>query len=151
MLEVPLIFVKLLNTREVCMAINRSELISIIKELKEDIGSEFTLGFGGVLVLNGIRDLTNDADVDVENHVFDKLAKKHKVKRIDFDRRKVEIIEHSHLVDIHRPMTDARRVYNFQYRVWCLTLDYILEQKMKWNRPKDQADITALKKILMVE
>ena len=102
------------------------------------------VGAGGVCVLLGIRESTNDIDVDVVESDFNKLLKVgYKSHQIADDYVVLEVTEH---MDVHGvdEIVDTVVIEG----VTCYSVKSVLDFKLKLNREKDKADIEALKKLL---
>ncbi len=102
------------------------------------------VGAGGVCVLLGIRESTNDIDVDVVKSDFNELLKVgYKSHLISDDYVVLEVTEH---MDVHGVDEIADTVVI--EGVTCYSAKSVLDFKLKLNREKDKADIEALKKLL---
>lgn len=118
-----------------------------IKEL--DINpADVLVGAGGACVLYGVREQTEDIDADVPDELFDKLLKTNKYRLSYFQMGSVavEVLEYNSVIDLHR--RSAATQTSVVEGVHCYSVQQVLQQKLRLNRPKDQADITALKAIL---
>ena len=102
------------------------------------------VGAGGVCVLLGIRESTNDIDVDVVKSDFNELLKVgYKSHQIADDYVVLEVTEH---MDVHGvdEIVDTVVIEG----VACYSAKSVLDFKLKLNREKDQADIRALREYL---
>ena len=102
------------------------------------------VGAGGACVLLGIRESTNDIDVDVVKSDFDELLKVgYKSHLFGDDNVVLEVTEH---MDVHGvdEIVDTVVIEG----VTCYSAKSVLDFKLKLNREKDKADIEALKKLL---
>ena len=102
---------------------------------------------GGSLVLYGLRDLTGDLDLIVDNDVFEEYKKSH-------TPNKNNIIEMGFI-----SITTMDNLFNNNNNnviievvdgVKTVSLKDILNLKKKWNRQKDIKDIEVIKKALNI-
>jgi hypothetical protein len=104
---------------------------------------------GGACVLYGIREETSDIDVSIPRDFFNTLlqSKKYKTyifKSINFET--IEVIEYNEYIDLHAEREKLNTT--FVEGVCCLSVQNLLEEKKRLNRPKDQDDIKKLKALI---
>lgn len=109
---------------------------------------DMLVGAGGACVLYGVRMQTEDIDADVPDALFDKLLKtnKYKLSYFQMGSVSVEVLEYNAVIDLHRWSSATQT--SVVEGVHCYSVEQVLQQKLRLNRPKDQADITALKALL---
>lgn len=104
---------------------------------------DVVVGAGGALLLQGLRDQTGDIDVDVSSETFERLRAYAKGHHYFGEKDPVEVLEFPNDIDVHlwRGDEDTQHIRH----VCCYSLKETLAQKQRLNRPKDQADIAAIK------
>lgn len=126
---------------------NREQIISVYADSLAKLGLEpeqFVLGAGGALVMHGIRQHTRDMDMGVDVEVYQELldSGEHPTRLYD----DCVIIEWNDVLDLH-PLTTGETV--MIDGVCCYSLARVFVQKLALGRDKDQADITALRALLV--
>ena len=111
---------------------NKTEFIEKLEKLNLP-RTEFVILSGGSLLLRGLRESTADLDITVSKQ----LSRELHLHQCPQD-------EHG----LYMPFEDVQMMDDmerFRFDLvdgyQCETLEQILEQKRKWNRPKDQKDI----------
>lgn len=124
---------------------NRIEFFATYRQFLMDFGlrpQEAIVGAGGACLVYGLREVTEDIDLGVSDKLFDALSLQgfeHKPLRTnDFS---IEIGK----VSVHRWEDVPTQVVR---GVGVYTPQALLQQKLWLNRPKDQADIVGLRKLL---
>lgn len=106
---------------------------------------QVVLGSGGALMMLGLREQTQDLDLEVPTEVFDACcrASPEKVvrKRPDMTTFPLTALAELHTNTDHFPIQETEGV-------WHYTAEAVLEQKRKLNREKDQQDILNLEAYL---
>lgn len=122
------------------------EYLSFIKKYKIPT-EDFVLCAGGACVMYGIREDTEDMDMDVSRIIFEEFKNTNKYKIEYFGS--TAILRYNDNIDLHV------RVGNYKTRivegVCCYSPKDLLIQKLHLNRPKDQNDIFALQELLRNE
>lgn len=123
------------------------EYLKAVKELGIP-AHDMLVGAGGACVLYGVREQTEDIDADVPDALFDKLLKtnKYRLSYFQMGSVSVEVLEYNSVIDLHR--RSAATQASVVEGVHCYSVEQVLQQKLRLNRPKDQVDITALKALL---
>lgn len=102
------------------------------------------LGAGGAMVMHGLRNETNDVDIEVDQELFDRLLgigyPTHYFKHED--QPGILVIE-TNMADVHLRFTPGHCTEMID-GICCYTKLMLLTQKQKLNREKDQEDIKAL-------
>jgi hypothetical protein len=120
----------------------KQNIIDKCKSLKFD-PDEYCLGYGGALVLYGIKDSTADIDIMVTKPLFDKLSQKYNV---DYDTFNEPYIYIDEIVDIFIGEDLDLKTYIEDIPVY--TLDAIIESKRRLGRPKDVEDIKRIEEFM---
>ena len=118
----------------------------------ENIKSQIILGAGGAMVMLGLRETTNDIDLEVPEKVFDYFGKIFGVKEPE-DHAGVRLVSVAPQVDIHISF-NKEETYDFPViednRIYYSGAESTLWLKQQLNRPKDQEDIKKLKHYLQL-
>ena len=127
---------------------NRKELMDKYFEfLKVEglVNEEVVVGFGGAMLMWGLREETGDLDLGVSVEVFERIVSEKKlvVKELVGSVSKC-LAKWDGCVDIH-PVSVGGVVAD---GVLVDSLEKILEGKLLLNREKDQKDIVRLKELL---
>ena len=95
----------------------------------------------------GLRERTNDIDMSVPRHFFVlcKHSGKYEIKKYHLDStgEDIDVIHYNDVVDLHVP-DDKETVIIDGVCSW--SPEEVYKFKTQMNRPKDQADIIALRK-----
>lgn len=129
---------------------NKAEFITHLTNWyrENDINpSDCHVSHGGSLLMLGLREETEDIDLTVTKGVWDKLLSEgHEIKIVGGN---IQIIPVTEFIDVHLlDETDKELVFCEEQNVFYRTLEVTLRDKLKLNRPKDQADIAALRQLL---
>ena len=104
---------------------------------------DFVLGAGGACVMLGVREITNDMDMDLEIFHFNSL-KNTKNFNISYFRG-TPILDYNNFIDIHPK--EKGEVIEIE-GVVCWSAKRILNFKLSLNRLKDQEDIKKLSALI---
>lgn len=127
--------------------LNRKDIIREYHKAVRELGinpADMLVGAGGACVLYGVREQTQDIDADVPDALFDKLLKtnKYKLSYFQMGSVSVEVLEYNEVIDLHR--RSAYTQSSVVEGVHCYSVQQVLQQKLRLNRPKDQEDIVKL-------
>ena len=101
------------------------------------------VGAGGAMVMLGLRESTEDIDMDVPEMVFHRIVIKHGLKTEKISTSCSNMLaKYDALIDIHKSSGVPTMLVD-GVRVW--KPSYILQFKEKLNRDKDQKDISVLR------
>jgi len=125
---------------------NKVELLSLVENLnlpKED----YCILSGGALVLHGLREQTNDLDIDITKNGLEILKKRYTLELVNESLQQYKVTDkiECFLVDNLEP--DIVYIDNYP----CESLISIYNLKKRMNREKDQADILAIEKVLNIK
>lgn len=127
---------------------NKSDLVNKTKAMARLYSismDQLVVGFGGAMLLLGLRQETQDIDLDVPESVYDWFL------GAGFDERLVvgdkKAISVTDCIDIHRGINPGEELMVTD-GVFHHTPQVILRKKKMLNRPKDQKDIQALTEFL---
>ena len=130
---------------------NKAELIQKYHAFVEHVGcdvEDVVLGAGGAMLLHGLREETADLDIAVSYDVYFTLIRRgYPTKANSVYPDADAIVEYSNDVDVH--LIDTVRATEIVDGVCYLTVKSILIQKLEMDRPKDQADIVRLCKVVL--
>jgi hypothetical protein len=104
---------------------------------------EYCLGFGGALVLYGIKGSTVDIDINVTNALFKRLSQIYKVDHAMFNEPYIRI---DGVVDVFIGSNMDSKTYIEGIPV--STLQEIIESKRRLGRPKDIEDIRCIEEFI---
>ena len=104
---------------------------------------EFVLGAGGACVMHGIRTDTEDMDMGLIIPLYDKLRDSGKYETHIF--KETVVVSYNKYIDLHPLETGETKTID---GVCCYSAERLLAQKLTLNRPKDQNDIIALRKLV---
>lgn len=111
---------------------------------REINANDVLLSAGGACVMFGIRNETSDLDIDVPEHIFlDILVEGYPQKEF----QGTKYVQYTDDIAVHLSTSIIPSI--LIDGVWVWQTEYILAQKLKMNRNKDQSDIEGLKKILL--
>lgn len=129
---------------------NRNDFIKEYKKFIHETGlavKDCIVGAGGSCLLMGLRTTTSDIDMSVPLTFFNKCKHSGKYEVKTFPARpgvpSTEVIPYNDVVDIHIPDNKKTTIID---GVCSWTPEEVYKFKTKMNRPKDQADIIALRK-----
>lgn len=130
------------------MAYNKDQIVNLYNLTKMklnycNIYTEPTVFSGGAMVMFGLRNTTQDLDLNVTKNAWEQLT------RMNFPTSTLSdgggVIHFSDSVDIHYS-DEIGRFYTG--KVLHQDIKQLLEFKLKLNRPKDQHDIILLRDML---
>ena len=118
---------------------NRQEFISELKKLDLPV-TEFVILSGGSMLMRGLREETNDLDLSASRKLAEQLClyecpRDHHGLYIPFENVQMD----DDMSRFHFDIIDGYQ---------CESLEDVLEQKRKWNRPKDKRDIAVIEEYL---
>lgn len=122
---------------------NKEELYKLVEKLKLPI-TEYCILSGGSLVMHGIRENTNDLDIDITKKDFEIIKKYFRPTLVDENKKLYKIIENIECFLDNNFETDIEFIDGYP----CQSLISVYRLKKKLNRQKDQSDIIAIKKVL---
>jgi hypothetical protein len=105
---------------------------------------DVTIGAGGAMIMYGLREETQDIDIDIPDSVFDSIRKRGLPEKEI--RPGVYLIRYDEVIDLHRK--EAFDTTKMLDGVCVSTLESILALKRMLNREKDQVDIDKIEKEL---
>lgn len=120
----------------------KKDIIDICNRLNLN-PDEYCLGFGGALVLYGIKDSTVDIDINVTNTLFNKLSQIYKVDYAMFNEPYISI---DGIVDVFIGSSMNSKIYIEGIPV--SALQEIIESKRRLGRPKDIEDIICIEEFI---
>lgn len=121
----------------------RKDIIQICNSLNFS-PDEYCLGFGGALVLYGIKDSTRDIDINVTDALFSRLSQKYKVDHASFGEPYINI---DGIVDVFIGGKMDIKIYIEGIPV--SALKEIIESKKRLGRPKDIEDIRRIEEFML--
>ena len=122
---------------------NKEELYKLVEKLKLPI-TEYCILSGGSLVMHGIRENTNDLDIDITKKGFEIIKKYFSPTLVDENKKLYKITENIECFLDNNFETDIEFIDGYP----CQSLMSVYRLKKKLNRQKDQSDIIAIKKVL---
>lgn len=122
---------------------NKEELYKLVEKLKLPI-TEYCILSGGSLVMHGIRENTNDLDIDITKKGFEIIKKYFSPTLVDENKKLYKITENIECFLDNNFETDIEFIDGYP----CQSLMSVYRLKKKLNREKDQSDIIAIKKVL---
>lgn len=134
----------------------KAEVIAVMKELGRYMDtSKMTVGFGGAMLLKGLRDQTSDIDLDIpHNQKFrDRIGfigGEYIEEMVDNGKRKIRIIRLGDL-DFHLDTLDylPGEIVKSEYGDFNVTsLECIRRFKSQWGREKDLLDVKKIDEYL---
>ena len=125
---------------------NKKELFELASTL--DISKEeYCILSGGALVAHGLREQTNDLDIDITQKGLDLLKEKYSLELINEDIKQYKVTDKIECFLVDKLESDIVYIDNYP----CESLISIYNFKKKINREKDQADILAIEKYLNIK
>ena len=120
------------------------------KELLELAGSlnlpkeEYCIISGGALVIHGLREQTNDLDIDTTKKGLNILQQNYSLELIREDIKQYKVTDKIECFLVDKLESDIQYIDNYP----CESLISIYNFKKRINREKDQADILAIERFL---
>lgn len=125
---------------------NKEELYKLVEKLKLPI-TEYCILSGGSLVMHGIRENTNDLDIDITKKGFEIIKKFFSPTLVDENKKLYKITENIECFLDNNFETDIELIDGYP----CQSLISVYRLKRKLNRQKDKSDIIAIKKVLNIK
>ena len=125
---------------------NKKELLELVETLNLP-KTEYCILSGGSCVLNGIREQTNDLDIDITKKGFEILKQTYTPELVRKDIEQYKITDTIECFLVENLEEDVIYIDNYP----CQSLISMYHFKKKMNREKDQADILAIEKILNIK
>jgi len=125
---------------------NKVELLSLVENLnlpKED----YCILSGGALVLHGLREQTNDLDIDITKKGLEILKSRYVLKLVNESLQQYKVTDKIECYLVDNLESDIVYIDNYP----CESLISIYNLKKRMNREKDQADILAIEKVLNIK
>lgn len=125
---------------------NKEELFELASSLnlpKEEI----CIISGGALVAHGLREQTNDLDIDITQKGFDILREKYSLELVREDIKQYKVTDKIECFLVDKLESDIVYIDNYP----CESLISIYNFKKRINREKDRADILAIEKYLNIK
>lgn len=122
--------------------LTKKDIIEICRSLSFN-PDEYCLGFGGALVMYGIKDSTADIDINVTEELFGRLSQKYKADHAKFGEPYIDI---DGVVDVFIGSNMDRK--KFIEGIPVAELTDIIESKRRLGRPKDMEDIKRIEKFI---
>ena len=108
---------------------------------------EFCIISGGALVAHGLREQTNDLDIDITQKGLEILKKNFNIKLINEEKKQYNVTDEIECFLVDKLESDIVYIDNYP----CESLISIYNFKKRINREKDQADILAIEKYLNIK
>lgn len=108
---------------------------------------EYCIISGGALVLHGLREQTNDLDIDITKKGLDILSQSYSLKLVNERIQQYKVTDNIECFLVNKLESDIQYIDNYP----CESLTSIYNFKKRLNRDKDQADILAIEKVLNIE
>ena len=124
---------------------NKNELLNLADSL-ELPKNEYCILSGGSLLMYGLREQTNDLDIDITHKGFDLIKSKFCPILMDDSTKRYKLTENIECFLVQNLESDIDFVDGYP----CQSLPSVLKFKQKLNREKDQKDIIAIKKYLNI-
>ena len=118
---------------------NKQEFVERLLELNLPRDS-FCVFSGGSLLLQGVRDKTNDVDIAITKDLANKIG----LYDMEKDEYGMYLLQSDVQCNDNFEELDKVEVDGF----WCESLESVLEFKKRLKRPKDLADIELIEKCL---
>ena len=125
---------------------NKKELLELAGTL--DIPKEeYCIISGGALVAHGLREQTNDLDIDITKKGFDILKEQYSLELVREDIKQYKVTDKIECFLVDKLESDIIYIDNYP----CESLISIYNFKKRINREKDMADILAIEKYLNIK
>ena len=108
---------------------------------------EFCIISGGALVAHGLREQTNDLDIDITQKGLEILKKKFNIELINEEKKQYKVTDEIECFLVGKLESDIVYIDNYP----CESIISIYNFKKRINREKDQADILAIEKYLNIK
>lgn len=125
---------------------NKKELLELASTF--DIPKEeYCIISGGALVAHGLREQTNDLDIDITQKGFDILKEKYSLELVREDIKQYKVTDNIECFLVDKLESDIIYIDNYP----CESLISIYNFKKRINREKDRADILTIEKYLNIK
>lgn len=108
---------------------------------------EYCIISGGALVFHGLREKTNDLDIDITQKGFEILKENFSVELVNETIKQYKVTNNIECFLVDKLDSDINYIDNYP----CESLISIYNFKKKLNREKDQKDILAIEKFLNIK
>ena len=125
---------------------NKKELLELANTLNLS-KEEYCIISGGALLLHGLREQTNDLDIDITEEGLDKLKENFSVKLINEQKKQYKVTDNIECFLVDKLDSDIKYIDSYP----CESLISIYNSKKRLNREKDQKDILAIEKFLNIK
>ena len=125
---------------------NKNELFELADSL-ELPKEEFCIISGGALVAHGLREKTNDLDINITQKGFDILKEKYSLELVREDIKQYKVTDEIECFLVDKLESDIAYIDNYP----CESIISIYNFKKRINREKDRADILAIEKYLNIK
>lgn len=125
---------------------NKEELLKLAYTLKLP-KEEYCIISGGALLLHGLREKTNDLDIDVTQKGLDILNQEYKLELINESKKQYKVTDDIECFLVDKLESDIIFIDSYP----CESLISIYNMKKRLNREKDQADILTIEKFLNIK
>ena len=125
---------------------NKEELLKLAYTLKLP-KEEYCIISGGALLLHGLREKTNDLDIDVTQKGLDILNQEYKLELINESKKQYKVTDDIECFLVDKLESDIIFIDSYP----CKSLISIYNMKKRLNREKDQADILTIEKFLNIK
>lgn len=129
--------------------LDKKGFVKLYNDFCKEIQYPAVVSAGGALLVMGMRELTDDLDLDVSDEIYDKYYYDPKYKNLIHSTPVGEYIQVKDKVSIHR--LDRRASLTVIEGIACYSANDLLLQKLRLNREKDQEDIRKLRELLSHE
>ena len=125
---------------------NKEELFELASTLNIP-KEEYCILSGGALVSHGLREQTNDLDIDITPNGFELLKKKFNIKLINEEKKHYKVSDKIECFLVAKLESDIVYIDNYP----CQSIISVYNLKKRINRQKDQKDILAIEKYLNIK
>ena len=108
---------------------------------------EFCIISGGALVAHGLREQTNDLDIDITQKGLEILKKKFNIELINEEKKQYKVTDEIECFLVEKLESDIVYIDNYP----CESLISVYKLQKRMNREKDMADILAIEKYLNIK
>ena len=108
---------------------------------------EFCIISGGALVAHGLREQTNDLDIDFTQKGLEILKKNFNIELINEEKKQYKVTDEIECFLVEKLESDIVYIDNYP----CESLISVYKLKKRMNREKDRADILAIEKYLNIK
>ena len=108
---------------------------------------EYSIISGGALVIHGLREQTNDLDIDITAKGLEILRKNFNIELINEEKKQYKVTDEIECFLVEKLESDIVYIDNYP----CESLISVYKLKKRMNREKDRADILAIEKYLNIK